>query len=26
MLNFIPMSFCTAYVFVTFRVRLRVRV
>ena len=26
MLNFIPVSFCTAYIFVTFRVRIRVRV
>ena len=26
MLNLIPVSFCTAYVFVTVRVRVRVRV
>jgi len=26
MLSFIPVSFCTAYIFVTFRVRVRVRV
>ena len=26
MLNLIPVSFCTAYIFVTFRVRVRVRV
>jgi len=25
MLNFIPVSFCTAYIFVTFRVSVRVK-